>query len=157
MFETFLASKVFKFGWPIVALLAVIGLGIGLVKTINHWEKKNYDLGYMAGKNDAEIAVLKASADNAKAQMEQTAAQTINSNNAVTAYLDDIANRKPEVVRAHDKEIIYANSPAGSAACLNPDGVSVWRATRAASGADASTTSPAPHPSRVRDPVPVAP
>jgi hypothetical protein len=155
--EAFLASKLFKFGWPVVAVLIVIALGFGLVKTVSHWEKTNYDKGYLAGKNDTEIAVLKASAANTKAQMEQAAAQTLNSNNAVTAYLDDIANRKPEVVRAHDKETIYVNSPAGSAACLNPDGVSVWRSTRAASGVDASPNSSAPHPGRVLGSVPVAP
>lgn len=144
------ASKWFKIGLGVVAVLAlVLSINAG-IKSVKAWEKSIHDDAYNAGFNTNEARWQKASAENARAQLASFAANVDRSNSAMAGYLKDLADKAPLLVPVKERTTVYAQSPAGTATCTDADGVRLLQQYRAASGlgGQASTAPATPGPVR---------
>lgn len=147
---TAVASKWFKIGLGVAALLALAGIVYATVRTIKDWETSVYNNGFSAGSDMQEKRWQTASAQAAQKQVAQLANDAVASNNAVKSYLAEIANRAPLLVPVKERTVVYEKSPVGTLVCLDPDGVKLWEDYRAASGLGGTATPAKPGASPVR-------
>lgn len=141
----FFASKLFKIGLGVVAVLAlVLSINAG-IKSVKAWEKGIHDTAFNEGYTSSDAKWSKVSAENARNQLATFAANVDRSNTAVAGYLKDIADRAPLIVPVKERTTVYAQSPAGTAPCTDADGVRLLQQYRTASGLGGQA-SPTPSP-----------
>lgn len=134
--------------WIGVGVLAV-GLAYLIVQGINSvkdWRQEIYDDAYKAGQQQANAAWLQTRNDEAALAINRLAKQVEANNTAVTGYLADIDARQVLVQQTTEEIGRYASTPAGTAVCLDADGVRVLQQARAAATATPGSPSANPRP-----------
>lgn len=124
-----------------VALAYLMVSGINSVKD---WRQEIADEAYKAGQAQANAAWLQTRNTEAAQSIERLAQQMEANNTAVKGYLDDITARQALVQQTTEEIERYASTPAGTAVCLDADGVRILQQARAA--ATASPGSPGTNP-----------
>lgn len=142
---TAVASKWFKIGLGVVALLVVIFAVKSTIDTVQRWQTDTFNKAFNAGYDASDTKWNKASAENAAAKLAAFAANVDRSNSAMAGYLKDLADKAPLLVPVKERTTVYAQSPSGAATCTDADGVRLLQQYRSASGlgGQASTDSPA--------------
>lgn len=123
--------------WIGVGVLAV-ALAFLMVQGINEikdWRQQIANEAYKAGQDQANAAWLQTRNTEAAQSIERLAQQMEANNTAVKGYLDDIAARQALVQQTTEEIERYASTPAGTAVCLDPDGVRLLLQARAAATA----------------------
>lgn len=137
-----------------MALLSLLGLLFAIISAVKSWQIDTYNDGFRAGALNVQQQWDQANTAAMKEQRDKVVADAINSNNAIKSYLDDIASRKPEVIRVAERTTKYVQTPDAGTVCLTPDGVELLQSNRTALGYPASPE--AGNPGAVPGTLPVA-
>lgn len=124
-----------------VALAYLIVQGINSVKD---WRQEIYDDAFKSGQQQANAAWLQTRNTEAAQAIDRLAEQMKANNTAVEGYLADITARQALVQQTTEEIERYASTPAGTAVCLDADGVRILQQARAA--ATATPGSPGTNP-----------
>lgn len=146
MLSTFFASKAFKIGLGIAALVGVALIIRSTVGAINQWETSIKLEAYTSGVNATEARWQKASAKSALDARDRLATDALASNKSVASYLADLSSRAPQILRLKERTEVYAQNPDSDTICLDPVGVGLWQQSRDAAASSGGTASPAPAP-----------
>lgn len=147
---TAVASKWFKIGLGVVALLALVFAVKGTIDTVQKWQTDTFNKAFNAGYTASDAKWEKASAENARAALASVQANIERSNTAVQNYVADIAARAPLIVPVKERTTVYAQSPDAGTVCLDADGVRLLRDYRAALGLGGQASPAAASPAAVR-------
>lgn len=116
------------------ALLALVGALTGGVYAVRSWNTETYNRGFEAGSQMVRGQWDDSNAKVMAFQLETIQQDVLRSNEAVKRYLDDIAARKPEILRVKEKVTVYEKTPASTAVCFDADAYRLLQEHRAALG-----------------------
>lgn len=141
----FFASKLFKIGLGVAALLIlVLSVNAG-IRAVRDWQQDTFNKAFNAGYTSSDAKWSKASAENERQKMDAFAKNVDRSNTAMAGYLKDIADKAPILVPVKERTTVYAQSPSGTTVCTDADGVRLLQQYREASGLGGQArTAPAP-------------
>lgn len=140
----FFASRWFKIGLGVLALIALVISIRGGISAVRQWNIETYNNGFRSGSDQMEKQWRNAEKLAALQQRDQIVEEVKRSNISVRAYLADIAARQPQIIRLKERTTVYEKSDAGNSICLDPDGVQLVQEYRSALGLTDTAPSPAP-------------
>lgn len=125
----------------IARIVGLIALVIGGAWYLHHrfelWRQSVYADGYNSGVNSTNLKWQTASTKAAQANLDAALADSRDSRTAVAGYLQSLQDLAPKLQGLGSQRITYVTSKAGTAPCLDPDGVQLIRMQRKALGLDA--------------------
>ena len=136
-----------KLGGAVLGFGLIIALVIHLHGEFATWRQNLYNSGYKAGVTDTNLTWQTASTKAAQQQLVIQQADAAAGRDAVANYLATLRDLTPKLSKLDQQRTIYVTSPAGTAPCLDADGVRLIEQQRQAlginSGAGGATQPPA--------------
>lgn len=129
-----MSPKSWKIVGGVVGAIALLGLVYMIVSSVKSWQIDTYNDGFRAGALNVQQQWDQANSAALKEQRDQVVQDALNSNKAIKDYLDDIASRRPEVIKVKERTTEYVQSPDAGNICLTPDAVRLLQDNRKAHG-----------------------